>query len=147
MEIGEFLKQNTTPNDKVAILGSEPQILFYANRYSVTGHIYAYNLVEDQPYALTMQRQVVFAIEQARPKYIIYVNIDTSWLLRPNSVSYIFEWADKYIENNYTLAGLVNVVPNEVSTLVTGEQLINFQPLSREMIFIYERNNTLHPAL
>ncbi len=46
-EIGKYLANHSKPDDKIAILGSEPQICFYANRKSVTGYIYVYSLMEE----------------------------------------------------------------------------------------------------
>ena len=140
IEIGKFLQQNTSSTDKIAILGSEPQILFYANRYSASRHIYSYNLVEDQPYASTMQREMAKEIEINKPKYILYVNIDVSWLLRPTSDQFIFKWANEYLSANYKTVGIINVLPSSISRLATKGQLLNFKPKSKELIFIYERN-------
>ena len=50
-EIGRYLKAHTTPADRIVVLGSEPQILFYAHRRSATGYVYMYGLMEAQPYA------------------------------------------------------------------------------------------------
>lgn len=35
--IGDFIKRNTNEDDKILVLGSEPQIYFYADRVSATG--------------------------------------------------------------------------------------------------------------
>lgn len=140
IEIGKFLQQNTSSTDKIAILGSEPQILFYANRYSASRHIYSYNLVEDQPYASTMQREMAKEIEINKPKYILYVNIDVSWLLRPTSDQFIFKWANEYLNANYKTVGIINVLPNSTSRIATKDQLVNYKTKSKELIFIYERN-------
>lgn len=140
VEIGEYLNKNSSHDDKIAILGSEPEILFYADRYSATRHIYAYNWVEDQPYASEMQREAIKEIEINKPEYILYVNIDVSWLLRPNSDDQIFKWADKYIRKNYQAVGVLNVKRDVVEPLITESELNSFQPTSKELIFIYRRN-------
>ena len=50
--IAEYLKKNTEADDTIAVLGSEPEIFFDAQRRSATGYIYTYGLVEVQPLAL-----------------------------------------------------------------------------------------------
>ena len=138
--IAGFLKQHTAPEDKIAVLGSEPQICFYAGRYSATGYIYTYSLAEVQPYALAMQKEMVMEIEANKPKYLLMINIGTSWLLKPNSETFIVKWADEYINNNYRMAGLYEVFPNELSSLKTGEEINGYQPQSQDYIYIFERN-------
>ena len=140
IKIAEFLKQNTTKDDKIAVLGSEPQICFYADRYSATGYIYTYSLLELQSYALSMQQEMVKEIELNKPKYILYVNVASSWLKRQHSELFIFSWANDYVKNNYKLVGLFDILPLEFSSLKVREQLINYKPKSQDLIYIYERN-------
>ena len=139
LAVAEFLKQNTDRNDKIAVLGSEPQICFYADRYSATGYIYMYNLCEVHSYALSMQKEMAKEIEISKPKFILFVNVKFSWLVRPNSETFIFKWMDKYVINNYKLDGFIEVLPDKISSLKVREQLNNLNPQSKEFISIYER--------
>ena len=63
MELAEYIKNHTTKDDKIAVIGSEPQICFYANRKSATGYIYAYGLMEPQEYGANHNRSVGFALD------------------------------------------------------------------------------------
>src|ERR1035437_2228674 len=40
LQVGEYLKSHASPGARIAVLGSEPEIYFYANRHSATGYIY-----------------------------------------------------------------------------------------------------------
>jgi len=137
--IADFLKQNTTKDDKIAVLGSEPQICFYADRYSATGYIYTYNLVEVHSYALSMQKEMIKEIERNKPKYFLFINVSLSWLTRPKSEKLIFKWANEYITKYYKIAGLVDVFPNIISPIISGEQLNTYVPQSKELVYIFER--------
>ena len=139
-EIAEFIRQNTTENDKIAVLGSEPQIYFYADRYPATGYIYMYNLMELHSYALSMQKEMIREIETNQPAYIIFVNVGMSWLPRPDSEKFILKWANGFIGKNYKLAGFMDVFPDRVSSLKVGEALNKYKPQSNEIIYIYKRN-------
>lgn len=139
LEIAEFVEKNTARGDKIAILGSEPQIYFYADRYSATGYIYTYNLVESHSYALSMQKEMIREIEANKPEYLLVVNVFTSWLARSDAEKYIFTWANDYVGKYYKLAGLMDVFPDRVSHLKTGEELKNYKPQSNEIIYIYKR--------
>src|SRR5947207_458100 len=94
IRIAEYLREHTTRNDTIAVLGSEPQIYFYSGRHSATGYIYSYGLMEPQKYASQMQRDMIRDIEHAHPKFLISVVMPDSWLQRPESERLIFTWAN-----------------------------------------------------
>lgn len=107
--IGEYLKRHTTPQDRIAILGSETQILFYAQRRSASRFVNTYFLTADHPRNREMQREMMRDIERARPKYLVFVGIPTSWSFRPNSPRDILEWTDKYRAERYDVEGIVEM--------------------------------------
>lgn len=113
VRVAEYLQEHTNPTDTIAILGSEPEIYFYAHRHSATGYIYTYGLMEPQRYAVQMQREMMREIEAARPKYLVFVAVTTSWLQYSNSETEIFDWFDKYSAADFQLDGLVNIVSQE----------------------------------
>ncbi|MDW7979708.1 MAG: hypothetical protein RMH97_03990 [Verrucomicrobiales bacterium] len=103
LEVARFLEQATTPSQKVAVLGSEPQIYFYSRRRAATGHIYMYPLMETHPYAAKMQEELVRELEAAQPEFVVFINMHTSWLRRPESERRIFDWWTAYSKTNYML--------------------------------------------
>jgi hypothetical protein len=109
VEIGEYLKSHTTPEDTIAVIGSEPQIYFYAQRHAATSHIYTYALMEEHPFALDMQREMRKQIEDAKPKYVVFVNVRTSWLTRPGSHREILDWAPLFTASHYDQVGLIEI--------------------------------------
>jgi hypothetical protein len=104
-EIAKYIKDNTSDTDKIGILGSEPEICFYANRRSATGYLYTYPLVENQPFDEIMQEQMINEIEKSKPAYLVFCNIAYSWLPQAGSPRTIFVWADKYVNANYYPVG------------------------------------------
>jgi len=113
VRVGEYLREHTNSTDTIAVFGSEPEIYFYAHRHSATGYIYTYGLMEPQRYAGQMQLEMIREIEAARPKYLVFVVVPTSWLKRPNSDTQIFDWFDRYSAADFQLDGLVNIVSQE----------------------------------
>ena len=109
IDIAKYIKANSSENDRMAVLGSEPQIPFYAGRKSATGHIYTYGLMEIHEYNLMMQEEMMAEIEKTKPLFLVFCNISLSWLPRPNSPMKIFEWYSKYSRQNYTIVGLVDI--------------------------------------
>jgi 4-amino-4-deoxy-L-arabinose transferase-like glycosyltransferase len=100
----DYIRAHTATDMPIAILGSEPEIYFYAHRHSATPYIYMYGLMEPQPYALKMQTDVIRDLEASRPAYIVDVDSSTSWLRRDNSNDRIFDWWSDYQSQHYELA-------------------------------------------
>jgi len=137
MQIGKYIKQNSTQEDKIAIFGSEPQILFYADRYSATGYLYTYSLMENNSYANSMQMEMIKEIEQNKPKFFVFVNIGISWLQRNNSDLTIFTWAEDYIKKHYKIVGFMDISPDKIAPLKF--QFDDFSESQGQTIFLFER--------
>jgi Dolichyl-phosphate-mannose-protein mannosyltransferase len=108
-QIGARIAGDTAAADTVAILGSEPEILVYAGRRSATGYLYVYPLVEPQPENARMQHEMMAEIETARPKYLVYCNVPTSWAASPGSPTDILQWFNRYGPAHYDIVGIVEV--------------------------------------
>ncbi len=93
-KIGEYIRTHAAKDATIAVFGSEPEIPFYAHRHSATGHIYMYGLMETQPYAVTMQKELIREVEEAKPEYLIVATSSASWLRRDTSPKEIFTWLD-----------------------------------------------------
>ena len=140
IKVAEYVRDHTDSSDKIAVFGSEPQIYFYSHRHSATGYIYTYPLMEPQTYARQMQSAMIHEIELAKPKYLISVTVDTSWLHSPRSENRIFEWAQRYIADNYVPVGFVNMIaPDRVEYYF--DDIPQQVPELGEFIFIYRRKS------
>jgi hypothetical protein len=60
-----------------------------------------------------MQREMMREIETARPKYLVFVAVTTSWLKHANSETEIFDWFNRYSAAHFQMEGLVNIVSQE----------------------------------
>ncbi len=139
IQVADFVRQRTNSDDRIAVLGSEPEIYFYADRRSATGYIYAYALMEPHKYAPEMQREMEQEIEQARPKCVVLVAVPDSWLVWPQSDRGIFTWANEYCRENYVPVGLVTL-SEEGSQYFFKGTLPSFDP-AQPYILIYERKS------
>jgi hypothetical protein len=105
--IGDYIRGHSEPNEKIAVLGSEPQICFYAKRRSATPHIYVYPLMANIKAAKDMQNQLIAEIEKAEPRYLVLVFYTCSWLVGLQSDQSIFAWMDKFSSEKYHVVGKV----------------------------------------
>jgi hypothetical protein len=138
-EIAKYIKQNSSPDDTVAVIGSEPEIYFYSGRRAATSYIYTYPLMEPQPYALQMQKEMIGQIEADRPKFIVFVNVNFSWLVGPNSELYIFKWCDDYINRYYTLAGVADIVDPYQTIFLWDGRAANYNVKSQLWLKVFRR--------
>ena len=100
VQVGDYLRTNAPPSARVAILGSEPEILFYSCRRSATGYIYTYPLMEEHAFASTMQQQMIEEIERSKPDYAVYIDDNYSWLPHLHSDRRILDWWNAYWTTN-----------------------------------------------
>jgi hypothetical protein len=110
--VAHYIRENSAPNDRMAVVGSEPEIYFYAQRHSVSGYLYMYDLMGDQPYASAMQRAFIHDVETARPEFLVLVNNPSSWTTWPQSDRTIFVWSRQYPAQFYQLVGVAAMYPS-----------------------------------
>ncbi|MBI4795457.1 MAG: glycosyltransferase family 39 protein [Deltaproteobacteria bacterium] len=139
LKIAEFLTSRTGAGDKIAVLGSEPQIFFYAQRKSATGYIYTYELTGNHDYSLSMQKEMIAEIERASPKFLIFIGIIYSWLIQPDSKTLILNWFQDYSQKYYHLVGRVDIVSARETRYFWGGEAGTGKPESPFSILIYER--------
>jgi len=125
--VAKFIAENSAPDARIAILGSEPEIYFLAHRHSATGYIYTYAMMEPQPFALKMQHQMISDIETNRPEFMIFADNIMSWNRRYYSDPAIFKWWDKY-KTNYTLIGLTDIISPTNTIYIFGTNYVARYP-------------------
>jgi len=135
LDLARLVKHLTPERTPLAIVGSEPEIFFYADRPSATGYIYTYELMEPQKYAAVMQSEMIADIEKAQPEMLIYVDVPLSWLPPEGANMYIFEWLRTYLAQNYRLLAVDKSTLNPFSGADRGVAA----PLSTWNIYVYKR--------
>ena len=134
-----LVREHSDDDARVAVIGSEPEIYFYARRHSATGYIFTYPLMEPQPYALAMQYEMAREIESARPEYLIYVPYQTSWLQQPGSSHYLAGWLEAYVGKHYTKLGVAGYLPGGKLASLWGAAATNAPGLAGQCLSIYQR--------
>jgi hypothetical protein len=111
--LGDYIRAHSSPDARIAVLGSEPEIYFYSHRLSATGYIYTYPLAQHQPFAPQMQQQMAQEIQAAKPQFIIQVRSWTSWLSRPGGLDGIDNLCETLMPPHYKLVGTCDVFPDQ----------------------------------
>ena len=139
LEVARYIRENSSKDNTIAVLGSEPQIYFYSQRHSATGYIYMYALMEKRPYALEMQREMANQIESASPKFMIFVHVFVSWIPEEYSENFIFSWFEQYVQKYYYRVGVVDIFPSPPAVYNWGKEASAYEPHSDAWISIFQR--------
>ncbi len=140
LQIARYLHEHTSVNDTIAVIGSEPQIYFYADRPAATSYIYMYGLMEKQPFAVAMQTEMIRQIERTQPKYIVMVNTPASWLESEDSSDLIFRWAARYLDVEYDPVGIIDILTLTNTVYLWDSQVVGYRPESVSSVVVYKRN-------
>jgi predicted ABC-type sugar transport system permease subunit len=94
--------------------------------------------MEHHQYAHDMQETMAREIEHKRPKFIVFVNVPTSWSIRDGSDRFIFNWAAAFLSRSYKLDGVADIVAGG-SQYVWGAPALAYDLRSAFFIRIYRR--------
>jgi hypothetical protein len=144
--VADYIRAHSGKDARIAVLGSEPEIYFYAHRHSATSYIYMYGLMESQPYALTMQNEMIGEVESAAPEYVVQVSGNASWLQDPASRTEIFDWWYKYGAQHYRLVGIADIISEERTEYRWASAAEAYQPQSTYFLAVYRRSDRVTAA-
>ncbi len=137
-EIADFIRRNSGPADTIAVIGSEPQIYFYSGRRAATGYIYTYPLMEEHPFARSMQHEMIREIEKADPEFLLWVNIGASWQWREHSHRDIFSWLERYTAG-YDTVGVIDILYTADTVYRWGAGAAGYRPQSKNHLILYQK--------
>jgi hypothetical protein len=145
VEISRYLASHCAPDDRILVLGSEPEIYFYSHRRSATGYIYTYPLMEPQPYAAAMRKEMIQEIERANPAYVVFVNVHTSWQQNVTCTNTVmFDWFDRYRQERLQLVGLAEILSDHRTEYRwLGPQDTGIEPRSANWLAIFKNRSAV----
>lgn len=137
--VTQFLKEHTSPSDKIAVIGSEPQIYFYSQRRAATGYLYHYPLIERQPYAEKMRNEMIRQVEAASPRFLIYPQILPTWYKKQDGMAKIDDWFAAFTAQQYDLVARLEYGANVPPRLITDRDSLRHPPTTISWISMFER--------
>ena len=139
IKVAEYLKNHSTNDDRVAVMGSEPEIYFYSGRLSATGYVYTYPLIEPQPLASAMQKDMISEITTSHPRFVVLVDIRGSWVNVQNREPdrTLLYWMESYLHGGYQVRGIIDMLKE--GTEYHWEDASTYQPRSKSRIIVFER--------
>jgi hypothetical protein len=139
--VAQYIRGHSAPDARIAVVGSEPEIYFYAHRHSATGYIYTYALMESQPNAARMQQDMIREIETNQPDFLVYVSFGNSWLFQPRSDRTILDWSEQYAGRFYEPVGFVRKNSAGEIECSWGDNVKNHRNDSGEFVAVFRRKS------
>jgi len=142
--IADYLRERSSPDDTVLILGSEAEILYYAGRLSAIRFIMMYNVVGNYRHAFEYQKEIKEAVSKKPPSYAVFFKTKLSWLYDDEKSQDFFKWINSYLKEEFELAGVFVKEDPEMPTsfkMIFGKGLAGLpEEITRKSyIWIYRR--------
>ncbi|RMG78388.1 MAG: hypothetical protein D6707_09905, partial [Bacteroidetes bacterium] len=140
-QVAQYIKQKTSPEDEIVALGSEPEIYFYTNRRCASRIAYTSKAVNGSERHKEWQKELIHDIETKMPKYIVFYNHPTSWMVQPGADQTIFKWFNKFASQNYKLVGIADMQNPYNTRYVWEQKVLQYKPKGQFYILVYERKS------
>ena len=138
VRVAAYIRVRTRPEDLIAVLGSEPEIYFYAHRHSATSFLYTEPMVEPQPFARRMQDDMIAELERNQPAYLVRFPIAETLSL--GGESRLSGWWSDYGPKHYRLVGIADIMEDGSSEYRWDAAAETYQPRSLYHLAVYRRN-------
>jgi 4-amino-4-deoxy-L-arabinose transferase-like glycosyltransferase len=139
--IAEIIKNETSKEDRIAIIGNEPQFLFHSQRRSATSFIYTYSIVEDQPLAEQFRFEMISQVESAYPKLLVYTHFIPDWYSKPRGETELNKWFFDYSKTHYNPIVRLEYNSSSDTLLIKDPILLLQEPTHLFWITIYKKKD------
>jgi hypothetical protein len=139
VRVSDNLRENSSETASIAVLGSEPEIYFYARRHSAIGYLYMYSLVVRQKYTARMREEMIRELETNRPEYVVYVDFWDSWGDRqggPELAAFLSR-LHEFMDQGYERVGVTDI--GNMASDVWGDAAKSYQPHSSKVMYVLKR--------
>jgi hypothetical protein len=140
IELARYIEERTSPEDRIVVFGSEPQIYFYTHLRAATRFLYLGEIFRSPQYASEMLAQMRTEVTNLNPKFLVFSSRfdpqDPRW--RDGSSAAFFAWMTEYAERHYERVGVIEISRVRPSLYRWGEAA-RTPPASRHWLMVYQR--------
>jgi len=134
---GRRVAELSAPDEFVFVAGSEPQILFYAQRFSHTRFVTSYALMIPTAVAAGYQREAMEDLVRHPPKLIVFPTVANSWLNQADTPPEFASFLHAFLDRDYDLIG--GYLPGEKNG-VWAEPLATNQIAAANLLLFRRKN-------
>jgi 4-amino-4-deoxy-L-arabinose transferase-like glycosyltransferase len=119
--LGAWIAAHAAKQEQVFIYGSEPQLLFYADRKSASRYPFVYPLNMPLPAAAARQSEALGELDAAPPRFVVGVFVRTSTLEQPGTPPALKRGLRERIERDYQVAAVVPFAADRSARILEGK--------------------------
>ncbi len=138
--IAGYIRAGTSDGDRIAILGSEPEILFLAGRRSASRYIFTNFFNERHGLKSGMEEEMAGEIDSVRPAMIVMINQPFSWGAAIDPGWPILRWTDSYLSRHYRLGAALIPESASSSRFLEGGDALTDPAAPSATVLIFRRN-------
>lgn len=138
--MGQYINQSFGPDERMVVVGSEPELYFYAQRKGVNSQLYAYDFMADNAMASELQDSFQADLARTIPPCLVMVNVSASWLTIEASDKGIFDWLNQFVPAYYYPIMVVDMLASGTK-YVYAPQTYNYVPQSSVNLAVYKKRN------
>jgi hypothetical protein len=141
-KIATFLKSKSTdPNDKLLVLGSEPQLHFETGMNSPTPHTFITFVASAHPASQAWRSEYMEMIQKNEAKYAVMVYHPFSWLVKEQEGQEFFMSTWNHIQRDYKKIGVADMLGAGNTKYMWDQDALNYQPQGGKYLIVYERRD------
>ena len=139
LTVADYVRDHSPQDARIAVLGSEPEIYFYAHRHSATGYLYMYSLIVHQRYTARMRDEMMQELETNRPLYVVFVDVWDDWGGREGGpeLAEFLPWLHEFMDRSYDVVGMAYIGEN--TQYVWENAARSYRPQSSKAIYVLRR--------
>jgi hypothetical protein len=130
------VSKRSSSNDFVYVAGSEPEIYYYAQRFSPTRFITTYALMIPTPLATHYQDEAIHDLQTRPPKLIVFAQTGSGWLRQAATPPEFQNFLGTFLTRDYNLVGGYVKADPEKSYWTTNLNVAEFRSAS---LLLYQR--------
>jgi hypothetical protein len=139
-KVGQVLSMRSQPTDKIAILGSEPEILVAANRESALSQFYVYSLVSKDSFAQAERMKAYKELSDNLPRFVVLATANSSWM-NESGTREVDSFSHKILAKHYKLIGTA-YTPDHVNSFYywdnQSRSIVKSAKASENALFVFE---------
>jgi len=142
VKVADYVREHSPESSRIAVLGSEPEIYFYADRHSATGYLYMYSLIVHHKYTARMRDEMMRELETNLPLYVVYVDVWDDWG-GPEGGPELAEFLPRlhaFMDRSYELVGVADI--GAQTEYVWDGAAQGYQPHSSKAIYVLRRKGS-----
>ena len=137
-KLGNELRNRVPEGKKIAVLGSEPEVLVAADREGCSKYLMVYSLFVDTVNAQQMQDEYYKDIINCEADYLVFDIFSSSWVPGYES-SPLHQKNMALLESQYSLEGVAEFQEGKPGKILWGEAARKHTPQSTYMVFVFKR--------